>query len=79
MSVLFDSGDDEIGFLSQEFLAETLLCSQFWEVDNIVPANESDSNGDGTLEDEDPSPASETRSKLSPGGGIGLGRAEMTP
>lgn len=69
MSIFLDSCNDKGSFLLiQELDSQTLLGSEFWEVADETPADEANCNGEGTLKDEDPSPASKTRTKV--GGGM---------
>ena len=61
VSILLDPCNNEGNFLFvQELLAEALLCGVLREVDDEVPADKSNHDSEKALEDEDPSPSSET-------------------
>jgi hypothetical protein len=49
----------------------------FWEVDNEVPSDDANNNGDDTLHNEDPSPSSKTSTEVRHDLGVLLGGAEV--
>lgn len=74
VAILFNAGDNEVDFLLvEELLAHTRLVGKLREVDNEIPSNETDNDGDNTLEDEDPAPARETGTERHRSGWCSLG------
>lgn len=65
MAILLNAGYDKVDFILVEELLLHLawLSSQLGKVDDEVPADKTDGDGDNTLEDKYPAPASNTRTE----------------
>jgi hypothetical protein len=74
VAILLDTGDNKVDLsLVEELLAHTRLVGELREVNDEVPADETDDDGDDTLEDKNPAPASQPGAKGDRGRRLSLG------
>lgn len=78
MAIFLDTGDNEVDLsLVEELLAHARLVGQLGEVNDEVPADEANDDGNDTLEDEDPAPARQAGTEGHRSSRLSLGRAVM--
>lgn len=73
MAVLFNASNHELGLgLSEELLSHARLVGKLGEVNDEVPANDTDEDGENTLKDEDSAPSTKTGAERDRSGGFSL-------
>lgn len=78
MAIFLDTGDNEVDLsLVEELLAHARLVGQLREVNDEVPTDEANDDGNDTLEDEDPAPARQAGTEGNRSSRLSLGRAVM--